>query len=353
MEIFFNSEKKFIGSKVIQFLDENITNEEVKIILGKLASGRYKKLTYKEANALLECILTAIVIDEGEEEIPISEGVGKTSSQADEPAQDDLDETIQGSTSGASGSGTDKPDPAPNPKQDSSKTRETCRFYARGHCNRKGDCRFEHPSICKQFRQFGGKVTDPKGCDGKCGSFHPNACNSSLKNKTCTWTECRFFHIKGTKTINREKNGVSSQNWRSNQNQNRGEQNRSRANSNQNSNQNQQRHNSDSKNRPVGLNQKNKKKRTSSNQSQSQNQNPSRDSKVETVTQEEKKQLGQTLEAIMKRLDAMESRPTYYPHPGVPMQAQVQPLLSPAVPQPGTQTQYQWGSPNPWTQSQQ
>ena len=33
--------------------------------------------------------------------------------------------------------------------------------------------------------------------------------------------------------------------------------------------------------------------------------------KADIVTQEEKKQLGQTLEAIMKRLDAMESRPVY------------------------------------------
>ena len=46
-----------------------------------------------------------------------------------------------------------------------------------------------------------------------------------------------------------------------------------------------------------------------------------------------------TLTATMKRLKAMEARPVTFP--------QVQPLLSPAVPQPGTQTQFQWGESLP------
>ena len=70
------------------------------------------------------------------------------------------------------------------------------------------------------------------------------------------------------------------------------------------------------------------------------------------MTQQEKSQLSQTLETIMKRLTAMESRQAAYPHPGVQLHPTVQPLLSPAVPQPGTQTQYQWGSQPQWTQSQ-
>jgi hypothetical protein len=55
----------------------------------------------------------------------------------------------------------------------------------------------------------------------------------------------------------------------------------------------------------VGLYQKSKKKKN-----QNTNQNPGKNPSP-SVTQEEKKQLGQTLEAIMKRLDAMESRPVY------------------------------------------
>ena len=58
---------------------------------------------------------------------------------------------------------------------------------------------------------------------------------------------------------------------------------------------------------------------------------------MDTVTQKEKMQLGQTLEAIMRRLDAMEARPTFFP--------QVQPLLSPAAPQ------FSW-TQGPWTQTQ-
>jgi hypothetical protein len=66
------------------------------------------------------------------------------------------------------------------------------------------------------------------------------------------------------------------------------------------------------------------------------------------VTSQEKIQLGQTLEAIMNRLSAMESRLTTYPHQVQHPQQHHQ--LS--HPQPGTQTQYQWGSPVPWTQTQ-
>ena len=34
-----------------------------------------------------------------------------------------------------------------------------------------------HPKICQKLRQHGGLQTDPKGCDGKCDTFHPNACS--------------------------------------------------------------------------------------------------------------------------------------------------------------------------------
>jgi hypothetical protein len=76
------------------------------------------------------------------------------------------------------------------------------------------------------------------------------------------------------------------------------------------------------------------------------------------VTSQEKIQLGQTLEAIMNRLSVMESRLTTYPHQVQhPQQHQqlshpIQPLLSPAVPHPSTQTQFQWASQPQWTQSQ-
>ena len=67
---------------------------------------------------------------------------------------------------------------------------------------------------------------------------------------------------------------------------------------------------------------------------------------------EEKIQIAQTLEAIMKRLSAMEARQTVYLHPAMNLHTPAQPELSPAVPMPGSQTQQQWGSQNQWPQSQ-
>jgi hypothetical protein len=57
------------------------------------------------------------------------------------------------------------------------------------------------------------------------------------------------------------------------------------------------------------------------------------------------------IQEIMKRLAAMETRQSMVPHL-VTSGHQISPLLSPAVPQPGTQTQYQWASQGPWTHSQ-
>ena len=53
----------------------------------------------------------------------------------------------------------------------------------------------------------------------------------------------------------------------------------------------------------------------------------------------------------MKRISAMEARQSLMPMP----QTTAPPVhqnLSLAVPQPGSQAQHQWASPNQWTQSQ-
>ena len=136
-------------------------------------------------------------------------------------------------------------------------------------------------------------------------------------------------------------NGQNSQNWRSNKQTN--DQRRGGAKPGQthrNNNPNQSRSKTESKNQKCH------------NPDQKLQQKTGNAPKEDLVTKEEKIQLSQTLEAIMKRLSAMESRQTMYPHPGMNIHPPVQPLLSPAVPQPGTQTQYQWGSPNQWTQTQ-
>ncbi len=322
--------------------EKDVLLPSIKECLAKMAKGN--KLPYMAANYLLIKVLKALALEDGNvaDEISLA---NLPDSQLDEPSQGGLDDTILGSTEGASGSGTGIStgtgyNPASNTvKTNQSKKKEICRYYARGRCTKKGECRFEHPSICKIFRQFGSKANDPKGCEENCKSFHPNACRSSVRDKTCSWTECRFFHLKGTKTVNRDQNGSASQNWRTNgqvKQQNRPGQKAENT-----------RQKPGSKNRSAGLDQKIKKKK-----SQNTDWNPGKNTSP-SVTQKEKNQLGQTLEAIMKRLDAMESRPVYYAHPGVQSHppTQVQPLLSPAVPQLGTQTQYQWGSPLPWTQT--
>ena len=199
-----------------------------------------------------------------------------------------------------------------------------------GKCKFKTDCRFAHPKICPKFRQDGD--CEVKGCGGDCDLLHPNVCHNSLKDKTCPYAECRFFHLKGTKLVERN-NGPSKsndRNWRANQN------------GNQNSGQNNQKKGTNRtapKNGKTSLSQKTKKKDTAQNQNRTSNPAPDWDlqAKRETVTQKEKNQLGQTLEAIMRRLDAMEARPALFP--------QAQPLLSPAAPQ------FSW-TQGPWTQTQ-
>ena len=93
-----------------------------------------------------------------------------------------------------------------HPKKSSTKSQRNnkedalCKFYNNGRCNKSdAECKFHHPKICRRFNQFGSKDRLNKGCDGNCGFFHPNVCRNSQKDRTCTYKECRFFHLKDTK----------------------------------------------------------------------------------------------------------------------------------------------------------
>ena len=275
--------------------EKDVLLPSLKECLAKMAKGN--KLPYMAANYLLIKVLKALALEDGDvaDEIPLA---NLPDSQLDELSQGGLDDTIQGLTEGASGSGTGistgtGSNQASDPmKTNQSKKKEICRFYARGHCTKKGECRFQHPSICKTFRQFGSKANDSKGCEENCKSFHPNACRSSVKDRTCSWIECRFFHLKGTKTVNRDQAGSASQNWRSNSHTK--QQNNTGLRSGR--KQSRTRQISGSKNGMASLNQKSKKKKRSPNpnpnQIPNQNPNPKIEPKVETVTQEEKKTVG-------------------------------------------------------------
>jgi hypothetical protein len=330
-----------------------VTFEECLLIL-----SQGKKLAYGAANFLLLGIMRSLCIENcqpGDEFQP-----GENTEDPDlDPTMSQImanastqknNETIQGSSEGASSSKTTESGPADRteekrekyaklgkkeqPSKAGKKGDKICRFYLNGKCKYSGECRFEHPKICPKFRQDGD--CEVKGCGGGCDFIHPNVCHSSLRDKTCTYRECKFFHLKGTKTVERgQRNGNSNTpNWR-------GEQGNSKPGPNL-----------ASKNRQPSLSQKTRKKGPNPKSNTKQNPNGKRETTTQTVTQEEKKQLGQTLEAIMKRLDAMESRNTYYPQQGFQTRPQLQPSMSPAVPQLSSQTQQQWASQPPWLQTQ-
>ena len=350
--------------------DQSGSKQTYEECLRTLSQG--KKLQYGAANYLLLGIVRSLGIENsppddeflpGERQDDKELGIDPTMSQimADASSQkkkmdttQDQDDTIHGSEEGASGSKLAKSgDEAKNDKSDRTEKqvsrmtmpqkKELCRFYARGHCTRSKECRFDHPTICNKFRKNGSISTNPSGCDGKCKSFHPNTCRSSLQHKTCSFQECRFFHLKGTKrSSNPDTNRGSSRdsNWRSNQERTAMHNNRDHQ---RNQGQNRSRTNAESNNRFASFNH------------DSKNWNPNLapvKKKMESETPEDRIQLGQTLQAIMQRLSAMESRQMHYQQPTYQPAQPIQPLMSPAVPQPGTQTQNQWASQPPWTQTQ-
>ena len=360
LEILLNFDKPTISKGVIDLLQNGLI-EDTEQTLSKLSlkeclsiARQGKRLQNAPANYLINSLLRALSFEDSpiEDEIPKGDPLDG-GELGNDPTLSQLSKNIDSSgpsqgTNGTTNGTTPATDQQQLPhknqddKNDTDKRKkEVCKFYARGHCTRNKDCRFDHPGICKKFRQWGSTSNDPKGCDGKCKAFHPNACRRSVKDKNCSVQDCRFFHLKGTTRLNRNTNGSSSQNWRMNQ--------QPREQGNQfNQNQNQSRPGFESKNGFTSLNNRNP-NRGLPRRAEGAHQAP-REAKAETVTQQVKAQLGQTLEAILKRLTAMETRQASLPQYLQP----IQPHLSPAVPPPGTQTQLQWASQPPWapTQSQ-
>ena len=348
-KIDFNFEKSTISKGILDFLSEklvedpdtnwDVVKKNLKESFAVIAKGN--KLDYGSANNLLLGVLRALNLEDSSVEDEIALAVSQSA--------DDFD-SLPSQLPPASRTPTTEGSPkakkiAPNFVESGSSNltlptdgkKEVCRFFARGHCNRSKDCRFYHPRICNKFRQHGSTSTDPKGCDGKCNAFHPNACRQSLREKTCSFQDCRFFHLKGTKRTSSTNNESSNNHWHSNQHT-------SDRNGQKNQSQSHSRQNFESKNRFAGLSKK----------AQKRGENPTlrptpQPPITDTVSQQEKVQLAQTLEAIMKRLTTMESKQSSYP------QFQpVQPLLSPAVPQLGSQTQQQhqlWASQPHWPQT--
>ena len=68
MEFFMNFDKQAISSKVMEFLEINLNQEEDKKSFARLLRGN--KLLYKEATAFIETLLRAFTIEDGKEDIP-------------------------------------------------------------------------------------------------------------------------------------------------------------------------------------------------------------------------------------------------------------------------------------------
>ena len=345
--------KETLSKAVLEMLATNLGDEVeggalkagLKESLAMIQKGN--KVPYGPANQLLLSILRSMCLADdldGDETFQGSPQVndntihGSTSgaSTSEEATEEDSENTFVQVKTPKYGKKDGKKDSASEPNSKVNRTKsETCRFYVNGKCKYKSDCRFAHPKICPKFRQDGD--CEVRGCGGDCGLLHPNVCHNSLKDKTCPFTECRFFHLKGTKTVEKGNRPYKSgdQKWGSKQggNLNNGQNNQQRG-SNYTA----------AKNGRTGLSQKTKKKdmghRNQNQNGQNLTPNPALNQKPktkrETVTQEEKNRLGQTLEAIMRRLEAMEARPAF---------PQAQPLLSPATPH------YAW-TQGPWTQTQ-
>ena len=148
-------------------------------------------------------------------------------------------------------------------------------------------------------------------------------CKGSLLNRTCSFRECRFFHLKGTQLTTREQTNGGNFNLN--------------------------RKNMETKNRRVGLDQVHNSRKNQYHYPESELTHLGR---TEQGNKEDLLKIGHTLEAIMKRLEIMESRQHPCPPSAMHSAPQGQPVLSPGVMQPGTQTQMQWGSQSHWPQTQ-
>ena len=79
--------------------------------------------------------------------------------------------------------------------------RPHCRYYLRGNCKhgRKGTkCAYKHPPLCLKYMA---KADSNGGCKkgSGCKYVHPRIYWSHKGNKVCSRSNCKFYHIKGTK----------------------------------------------------------------------------------------------------------------------------------------------------------
>ena len=194
MEVHLNFDKKTVSRGLFKYLATHMPEEADRKSISRLMNK--KKLAYHDANQLIQGLLSAMIMGDGdvedEEEIEISPDTEEDPTMRNETGSQNEEGQSQTQTSTQeTQEGSQK-----NEKIDLSKV---CRFYRNGDCKFGAKCRQEHPKFCKKFTKHGLQRHNQNGCDSKCGKLHPNACRNSLRTKECDREKCRFFHIRGTK----------------------------------------------------------------------------------------------------------------------------------------------------------
>ena len=157
----------------------NPEDPEQKDNLHKALDGASLKV--KDANFLLQKLLTAMIIDDNEvEEVIIDEL--KEKMEGPSPA---------GPTSGSSGTGLTKAIVTPTKVKFNSEN--VCSFFATNKCRFGKYCRKEHPKTCNKFKKFGLVQFNKNGSTEDCEHYHPKACFDSMKTKICKRSECKYL----------------------------------------------------------------------------------------------------------------------------------------------------------------
>ena len=80
-------------------------------------------------------------------------------------------------------------------------TKDTCKFFLKTRCKNgisDKNCKYKHLPVCNRLMRNG--IKGPFGCQrGKdCEFYHPHMCRESLKFKTCSRDQCKYYHVRGT-----------------------------------------------------------------------------------------------------------------------------------------------------------
>ena len=199
MEIVMDFNKPSISKKIEKFLLENLKTEKEKESLINVITG--KSVLKGDAITLLLSLVQAMTIAdevnmEEFEAVKINvEGEIENGKDGAPPTQGSsgLQNVQDKKSAGAqSAPGDVKQKVKFNPAN-------VCHFFATNKCRFGKECRKEHPKTCNKFKKFGLTKFNKSGCTEECEFYHPKACFESMKTKTCKRSECKFFHIHGTK----------------------------------------------------------------------------------------------------------------------------------------------------------